>query len=398
MLGMETGVKRDSGRESGPNVSDLFLSFLRLGTTAFGGPAMIAYIGELSVKRKKWLDQESFKNGVALCQTIPGATAMQTAAYVGLRARGVVGALVSYIGFGLPAFVLMMILSSLYAASRDLPWVISLFAGLQVIVVSLVANAAYMFGKTSLNGFMEIFFAAAAAFAFFIGISPFYVIAGTALVGVLAFKTTVSEGGATARNTDRAHFTSVVILVLLVLVGLVALSFLNARVLKLAILMLKVDIFAFGGGFASVPLMLHQVVDVQGWLDSKAFMDGIALGQITPGPIVITATFVGYLTRGFFGALVATLAIFSPSFIVLVVVEPFFDRLRRSRVFSQAVKGILCSFVGLLVFVTIKFASAVPWDLVRILFLAASFVAIRKKIDILYIVPIGAVISLVLLR
>src|SRR5512143_4026775 len=97
---------------SGPGVKNLFLSFLRLGLTAFGGPTMVAYIGELSVKRHKWLDQESFKNGVALAQSIPGATAMQTAAYVGLRARGIPGALATFVGFGLPALILMLILSS----------------------------------------------------------------------------------------------------------------------------------------------------------------------------------------------------------------------------------------------------------------------------------------------
>jgi chromate transporter len=382
----------------GPNPKELFLSFLRLGMTAFGGPAMVAYIGEMSVKRKKWLDQEAFKNGVALCQTIPGATAIQTAAYVGLQAGGIVGALSSYIGFALPAFTLMIVFSSLYAASRDLPWVVSLFAGLQVIVIALVANAAYTFGKTSLKGFMETFLAAAAAFSFFIGVSPFYVILGTALVGALSFKIKVPPEAGSAQKADRKPFVQAAILVVSVLGGLLALYLFSPKLLELALLMLKVDLFAFGGGFASVPLMLHEVVDVQGWLDSKVFMDGIALGQVTPGPIVITATFVGYLTQGLVGGLVATVAIFTPSFVVLVATAPFFDRLRRSRLFSQAVKGILCSFVGLLLFVTIKFALAVPWDPVRILLGVASLIAVLKKIDILYIVPIGAAISLVLLR
>jgi chromate transporter len=381
-----------------PSLKELFLSFLRLGVTAFGGPAMVAYIGEFSVKRKQWLDQETFKHGVALCQTIPGATAMQTAAYVGLQAKGVMGALATYIGFGLPAFLLMTIFSSLYAASHDLPWVTALFAGLQVIVVALVANAAYTFGKTSLKGFTEAFLAVAAAFAFFIGVSPFYVIAGTALAGMLAFKAKISATAGTAPKADSPHFIHVAILLLIVLAGLMVLYFFSAKLLRLALLMLKVDIFAFGGGFASVPLMLHEIVDVQGWLDSKAFMDGIALGQVTPGPIVITATFVGYLTQGFVGGLVATLAIFTPSFVVLVAIAPFFDRMRQSKFFSQALKGILCSFVGLLVFVTIKFAFAVPWDPVRILLAAGAFIAVLRKIDILYIVPISAAISLALLR
>ena len=400
-----SGTKQDSHTDpvqdtlqSSPGPSDLFFSFLRLGLTAFGGPAMIAYIGEMSIKRKKWLDRETFKNGVALCQSIPGATAMQTAAYVGLRTRGIIGALASYAGFGLPAFLLMIVFSSLYAASCNLPWVVSLFAGLQVIVVALIANATYIFGRTSLKGFMEVFLAAAAAFAFFIGISPFYVIMGTALAGILLFKAKIKEESGVAKEAFTLPVAQVIALLSVVLVGLACLYVFNEKLLKLSLLMLKIDLFAFGGGFASVPLMLHQIVDVQGWMDNKVFMDGIALGQITPGPIVITATFVGYMTQGFNGAIVATIAIFTPSFVILVATAPFFEKLKRSRMFSGAIKGILASFVGLLLFVTIKFALAVPWDLVRILLAMGSFLAILKKIDILYIVPVGAAISLTLLR
>ena len=111
-----------------PSPSQLFLSFLRLGLTAFGGPSMIAYIRKMAVEQKQWLDVETFNDGVALCQTIPGAIAMQTAAYVGLKIRGVIGAVVSYIGFGLPAFLLMMGLAALYKYTNNLPVIVSTFA------------------------------------------------------------------------------------------------------------------------------------------------------------------------------------------------------------------------------------------------------------------------------
>jgi chromate transporter len=161
--------------------------------------------------------------------------------------------------------------------------------------------------------------------------------------------------------------------------------------------MLKIDLFAFGGGFSSLPLMLQEVVSVNGWMDSKTFMDGIALGQITPGPIVITATFVGMLTKGIPGALVATAAIFTPSFIMLVVTAPFLDRLNQSNLFRHASRGILASFVGLLLFVTIRFAIDTPWDLIRIIIALVALAALFKKIDILYIVIIGALVSVALL-
>ena len=196
---------------------------------------------------------------------------------------------------------------------------------------------------------------------------------------------------------NQKEFKQVMLLFFIFLAGLAGLYIANIKLFKLATLMLKVDIFAFGGGFASVPLMLHEIVDVRRWIDGKTFMDGIALGQITPGPIVITATFVGYLMYGFAGALVATVAIFTPSFLILAVVTPFFDRLKTSKYFMGATKGIFATFVGLLFYATIKFAFAVPWDVVRVLLALGALTALIRKIDILYVVLIGAVISIFIL-
>jgi chromate transporter len=375
----------------------LFTSFLRLGLTAFGGPAMIAYIKELSVNHNEWLDEATFKDGVSLCQSIPGATAMQMAAYVGLRSNGLIGALLSYAGFGLPAFTLMLILSVAYVDAHELPFAVSLFKGLQVIVVAIIANATYSFGKGILKNYKEMLIALISAALLWIGISPFAVIIGAALAGTLFFMNPGSPALPThIGKRDQREFKQVMLLFFIFLAGLAGLYITNIKLFNLATLMLKVDIFAFGGGFASVPLMLHEIVDVRRWIDSKTFMDGIALGQVTPGPIVITATFVGYLMYGFAGALVATVAIFIPSFLILAVVTPFFDRLKTSKYFVGATKGILATFVGLLFYATIKFASAVPWDVVRVLLALGALTALIRKIDILYVVLIGAVISMII--
>lgn len=155
---------------------------------------------------------------------------------------------------------------------------------------------------------------------------------------------------------------------LIILIAAMGFLFIVDRDLfHLASLMLRIDVFAFGGGFASLPLMLHEIVNVQGWPDSNTFMDGIALGQVTPGPIVITTTFIGYLTYGLAGAIVGTIAIFTPSFLLVVALAPFFERLKDSSWFIKATTGILASFVGLLLYVTVKFAIAVPWDTARVI-------------------------------
>jgi len=385
-------------KKTSPSALRLFLSFLRLGLTAFGGPAMVSYIRELSVKRNNWLDDETFKDGVALTQSIPGATAMQMAAYTGLKSRGVGGALLSYIGFGLPAFVLMLILSALYGESRNIAQIISLFNGLQVIVVAMVANAAYTFGRGTLKNYRDIFIAVLSAILFWRGISPFIVIIGSALTGIAFLKDSGSMIPSLTHDVrDEQKFKQITLLVLILLIGLLVLYFADTVLFKLAAMMLRIDIFAFGGGFASLPLMLHEVVNLKGWMDQRTFMDGIALGQVTPGPIVITATFVGYLTYGFAGAIVATIAIFTPSFLILVMAAPFFDKLKTSEYFLKATKGILASFVGLLLSVTLKFGLNVSWDLIRVLFGLAAMAALMKKVDVLYVLLAGAVVSILIM-
>ena len=149
--------------------------------------------------------------------------------------------------------------------------------------------------------------------------------------------------------------------------------------------MFRIDLFAFGGGFASVPLMFYEVVQVRPWVDGPTLLNGIVLGQVTPGPIVITATFIGYLLKGPLGGLIATICVFLPSFMMVVGIVPYFDRLRGSPYFKKVMTGILCSFVGLLLTVTIRFALNIPWDFTRILLSSAAFVALLLKVDILWV-------------
>jgi chromate transporter len=380
-----------------PTVKGLFVSFFRLGLTAFGGPAMVAHIRELSTQRHPWIDQDDFNNGVALCQAIPGATAIQTAAYVGLRVRGIPGALAAYSGFGLPAFIFMLLLSVLYAQFNSLPEFISLFNGLQVIVVAIIFHATYSFGRNITNNYKNLLIALLAAISFWFGISPFMVIIGASILGVALLKVSAASTMVNSEKATQWNAKQIMGLLITFLIYFAGLYFLSAILFNLAAVMLKIDLFAFGGGFASLPLMLHEVVINRGWLDSKIFMDGIALGQVTPGPIIITATFVGYMVYGLPGALVATIAIFTPSFFMVITIAPFFDRLKNSVYFMKALNGIFASFVGLLVFVCIKFAMNVPWDVIRILLGIAALIALLRKVDILYIVPIGAVISVFVL-
>jgi len=378
-----------------PSLPAVFLAFLRLGATAFGGPAMVAYIRDLAVVERRWVDEAAFRSGVALCQTIPGATAMQTAAYVGLRARGFLGGLAAYVGFGFPAFCLMLALTALYRQTQSLPVTVALFQGLRAVVVALIANAAWTFARNSIRSWPAAALAGAAAVVLMFSVNPILVIAGCGLAGTWLLADAGSAlGPPLTASGSRDVLRPTLVLVLAAGAGIALLFWLDRRLFDLAATMLRVDLVAFGGGFASVPLMQHEVADVRGWMSARTFMDGIALGQVTPGPIVITATFAGYMVKGVAGAVVATASVFLPSFVLVALVAPHFDALQRLARFRGATHGALVSFVGLLAAVTVRFALATSWTIETAILAVAALAALRLRVDVLWVVLAGVLVSL----
>ena len=378
-----------------PSLASLFFAFFRLGLTAFGGPAMVSYIRKMAVGQKGWLDSGVFDDGVALCQAIPGATAMQVTAYAGLRIRGASGALAAFVGFGLPAFLLMMAVSALYVSASSLPPVKALFLALQAIVVALVAYATVAFGRTSLKHWIHVLIAGIAAVLFIAGVHPIVVIVLAALLGITILPKPDKKQETPVATLPRPE-KSFLILLAVAAAFFVVLYFLQSDLFALATTMARIDLFAFGGGFAALPLMFHDVVEVHAWLDSATFMNGLALGQVTPGPIVITATFVGFLAYGFWGGVIATIAIFIPSFLFVIGTVPYYDWLRSSQLYQKMFQGILFSFVGLLLSVTVKLALAVPWSWFPGFLAAGAFLSLLLGAEILWVVIAGVGIALVM--
>jgi chromate transporter len=374
---------------------DLFFSFLKLGFSAFGGPAMVVYIKELAVEKRKWIDAKTFQEGVALAQAIPGATAMQVAGYVGLKTKGIIGGLLSFIGFGFPAFLFMLILSSIYEKTHTIPQVMSVFTGLQVIVVAIVANAFLSFAKPVIESKGEIAVAVLSFALFLAKFSPFVIIILCFFISQFIFKDKTTQD---KKNLKKINFTGIATLIFIVLTVLAFLYFFDKTLFDIALIMMKIDFFAFGGGYASVPLMLHEVVGRLHWLNSKTFMDGIALGQITPGPIVITATFVGYLLKGLIGAIVGTIFVFTPSFVIMTFACEISAKVKDSQIFLRAKKGLLASFSGLLLFALIEFARSLDWSWIKLFMVLLGFFALYKKVNILYVIVATVVLSVIIFK
>jgi len=256
-----------------------------------------------------------------------------------------------------------------------------------------VANATISFGKSSLKNLKSGLMALVAAGLFGLMANPVLIIVLAALLGMILNGRQPVVRSASDSRSMRQTTMPLLLFVAASAGGLTMLFVFRKELFHLAVLMSKIDLIAFGGGFASVPLMFHEIVEARSWMDASTFLNGIVLGQFTPGPIVITATFVGYLVYGLPGAVVATIAIFLPSFLILVATAPWFDRVRSSPWFTRAIGGILCSFVGLLLTVTIRFALNVPWDWAHLVLAIAAFVALFFKLDILWVVIVGATIS-----
>ncbi len=185
-----------------------------------------------------------------------------------------------------------------------------------------------------------------------------------------------------------------------VMAGIVAACVLLAPLLfapMLAVLnltLMKVDLMAFGGGFTTIPLIQHEVVDRLGWVTTREFIDGVALGQVTPGPIVITATFVGYKAGGLLGALLGTISVFFPSFLVVTTLAPWYERIKSLRPVQVMVRGVLAAFLGMMLLVAYRFGQEALQSWQTWALMAAAWVALARKVDLLVVIGVGVAVSL----
>ncbi|HLA26557.1 MAG TPA: chromate efflux transporter [Syntrophales bacterium] len=378
----------------------LFLSILKLGASAYGGPGMISQIKETAIDRYGWVKEGEFMRGVALCQLIPGAIMVHIVTYIGYRVRGIWGALTAAVAFVLPAFVALLALSAIYFKFHGLWFMESLFRGLGAIVIAILLNACITFGKSVLKDWKVIVISVFSFFAFLFHLNIVLIFVLAAVAGLLLRPETVQTKalppGGPRRETGEENPRLILLALAACIAVVLGLCYLiDPRIAHVSLSLSKIGAVAFGA-FTAIPLIQHDMVDRLHWLTTKELLDGIALGCVTPGPIMITATFVGYKVAGFLGASMATLGVFFPSFFILVLLIPYHDRLRGVAKVQMMEQGVLGSFIGILALVLYNFGRTSLVDVPSILMASGAFIAIYKKmISLPYILLVGVILSII---
>lgn len=393
-----------------PTLAELVRTTTHLGAIGYGGPAILALMKQTLVTRKHWISERDFMNALSLAQALPGATGVTVLGYVGFKLKKVWGGLLAPLGFITPPTILMIGLSWAYFTYGQLPFVKSLFAGLGALVVALLVNAFLVLGKAVFpkldrRAWKGVLIALASfSFAYFLHLNVIWIILGAGVMGYLLFSLTA---GAAPVPSAEAAPTAVLkperlsirdLMPFLVVVGIVGAAVLVPDTRELMATFLGIGATAFGGGFGSIPLIQAQVVDAHGWLTTKEFVDGIALGQITPGPVFITATFIGYKVAGVIGAIVATIGVFLPSLTAIILMADLHGRIQGNRGVQAVIKGLQAAFIGLIASVALQFGfkSLVTWQEWLIFVAGFVYIAILKKNSVWAILATVAISLLIL--
>ncbi len=380
-------------------IRDLVRYYLRLGVLGFGGP--VALVGQMErelVDEKKWLTKEEMREGIAVCQSLPGPLAIQVGIWISYIRGGFWGAWAGGWAFILPNFLIVAALGALYVRFEGLPAVAAVFYGVSPAVIALILHSCYRLTKLGMKDWMEW---ALAVVAFIITVAVQAEVAlvfiGCGIVGLLYY-------GSLVRGRKRTSTTSLMVGVPLV-AAVVPQTSLGAMLGKLLAFFLKAGSLTFGSGLVIVPFLEKGLVQQTGWLNEREFLVAVAMGMISPGPVVITATFVGYLVAariggslldGLWGSLVSTIGIFLPSFLLILIVAPILLRYRRNPNVQGFIKGAYAAAIGTILGACVLLGKIAIGDwLTALVALASLIVLFRWKVSNPVLVAAAAIIGLI---
>ncbi|WKL44100.1 chromate transporter [Flavobacterium sp. ZE23DGlu08] len=377
------------------SLKELLLYFLKLGTTGFGGPvALVGYMHRDLVEDQKWISEDEYKEGLALAQLAPGPLAAQLAIYLGFVHYSFLGATLIGFAFILPSFIMVVLLGIVYKLYGGLSWIQAVFYGVGAAVIGIIVMSSYKLTIKSIGKFNVISFKTNWLLWLFFVVAIvvtlvtqqeqvlLFVLAGIMYMFVKAPPKWFN--GKTANS------------IVLLQVGFC--NYDNSTLMKIAIFFAKAGAFVFGSGLAIVPFLHSGVVVENQWLTEHQFVDAVAVAMITPGPVVITVGFIGYLVAGFPGALVAAFATFLPCYLFTIALAPSFKKIAQNQSIKAFVDGITAAVVGALVGAVGVIASRSILDIPTTLIAIATIFALLyiKKIQEPYIIAASAVVGVLI--
>jgi chromate transporter len=374
----------------------LVLYFLKLGATGFGGPVALAgYMHKDLVDSRKWFTDEDYKEGITLAQLMPGPMATQLAIYLGYIDYKFIGATLVGVAFVLPSFIMVVLLGMAYVYFDGLPWMQSLFYGVSAAVIGIIAISSYRLtnktiGKDKLLWFIFIVLAAT---TFFTKNENVYVILGAGVLTIL-----VQYFKHRKKNSTTIQSWMFPFLNSNVLLQAATVSTVDNQLLKIFLFFAKAGAFVFGSGLAIVPFLYGGVVKEYHWLNEQQFLDAVAVAMITPGPVVITVGFIGYIVAGFNGAALAALGVFLPCYILTVLPAPYFKRFAKNIYIKAFVDGVTAAAIGAIVGAVFILGQRSIIDFPTAFIAVASAVILYKfkKIQEPHIVVIAALLGFVI--
>jgi chromate transporter len=365
--------------------------YLRLGLIGFGGP--VALVGQMErelVGERKWLTKEEMREGIAVCQSLPGPLAIQVGIWISYIRGGFWGAWAGGWAFILPNFVIVTVLGALYVHFGGLSAVKAIFYGVSPAVIALILHSCYRLTKLGMKDWLE-WVLAAAAFVITVAVQAEVALLfiGCGILGVLYY------GSLFRKRTTSSTTMSLLTGIPLVAAGAVP-GTAGAMLGKLFTFFLKAGSLTFGSGLVIVPFLEKGLVQQTGWLNEREFLVAVAMGMISPGPVVITATFVGYLVAGFWGAVVATIGIFLPSFLLILIVAPILMRYRSNPNVQGFIKGAYAAAIGTILGACVLLGRIAIGDWLTVLVALVSLVVLfRWKVSNPLLVAAAAVIGLI---
>lgn len=364
----------------------LALVFAKIGAIGFGGGvAMLALIRQEIVIKRRWIDDCELGTAVAMGQMLPGPFVSNYAEFIGYRLAGLKGMVVSVVSLLFPGFLLVLILGFLYFRYGNLPLIQKLLQGVQPVVAGILAWATWSMGRTNIRNWRSGLIALIAATALFFRGDVLLVLLGSGILGILFYR-------ADGRSRLLLFLPSPILSAAYHSASALPAAFQQAG--ELALVFLKMGTVIFGGGFAAIPFLQHEVVELRGWLTSQEFVHAVAVGQMTPGPVAIMATFIGYRVLGIPGALIATLGTFLPSALMLLGLIKGYEKIRTNPTIQAFLAGVLPAVVGMLLASTVFIARAaicaIPPGLIAILTL---LLLLRFRIEPVWLIIGGALLG-----